>query len=1045
MSFDSSLQVRLSRYLPPELMAQLPDPQAMTVAIRRVNSIYQAIHAFVPKYIADNESLYTEDYSDLRPGTFMFSDVSGFTALSEQIQQAGGSEGIDILTAVINEFFSSMLEILAKSNGMLLKFAGDALLTFFPAGSGADEAPLAIRTGLRMQREMMEKFQPIQNPALEQLLGEHDHELTMSIGICQGLLFEAVVGNEIQRDHIIQGDLPGAAMAAEEAGVRDDVIITPMLQAAHADKFETVPAGEKFFRVIDNFGDALGDYEFTIPRRRRAQSTAIFGLEEENLAEDLVRNLDRLEGIARFIAKEVVAKLAFSADFRIEADKRRSTTIFTQFTGFADMLSEWGAEELPLIVSILNRFYNLMQRTISSNGGVLTRTDPYGRGVKMLITFGAPIAHPDDPERAVTTALEMNRLLAQFNVGLHDELPDRLQRDTYIQQRIGITHGQVFTTEAGWQSRREFTVMGDDVNLAARLMSKAEMGQIIISRPVWERVNPHFETEELPPFKLKGKTEPTPAYQVIASTASPLSMSATSDTPFIGRDLQLLTITYALQQAKGPRRPQFFALEGEIGVGKTRMAKQIVEAAEQAHFKIAWANCQLSHSQRQSVWAAIVFQLLDLAQAKSESAQRRLLHVRLAEIGVPQLEAIFSMMLFGSFDRPVIENLPETVTAAAHSTPPKELSVTDLFDQRNPLAQLTTSGVFGIARDQLRAALEATAEDTNEFEYLWEEVKRQTNITSSMAHFLISYSDDIPTLIVIDDLHRADQITLAILNEVLDTVKRARLMMVATYEPSENLNVKIRRKITVSELNEDETRQIAGRILDTRELDASLFDLVWSRTNGRPLFVESLLHRLEQDDQIERTASSARLKADAAIEALPDDVRELITSEIDRLSPDARTVLQAASVVGDGFTVEALLWLNDGIGELRLETVLGELLHAEIVELMPDNSYRFRHGLTEMTVYESLNRLQRQKLHRAAADYLQELNDDDRHVLKIIYHLAQGGVPMRALVMISDVATHAEAEQRIDWAVELYTHACQLFPHDDSLRAELERLQVLLG
>jgi adenylate cyclase len=170
MTFDSDLHARLKRFhLPGDLLAQLPDSQALATAIRRINSMYQAVSSFLPQYIADNETLYTEDYGDLRPGTFMFADVSGFTALSEKLQHVGGDEGIDILTEVINTFFAQMLEILAKSNGMLLKFAGDALLIFFPAGRGVDEAPLAIRTGLRMQREMKASFQPIQHPGLDEL------------------------------------------------------------------------------------------------------------------------------------------------------------------------------------------------------------------------------------------------------------------------------------------------------------------------------------------------------------------------------------------------------------------------------------------------------------------------------------------------------------------------------------------------------------------------------------------------------------------------------------------------------------------------------------------------------------------------------------------------------------------------------------------------------------------------------------------------------------------------------------------------------------
>ncbi len=1024
MPIDPDLHARLSRFhLPKDLLTQLPDPQALAVSIRRINSVYQAVSSFMPQYIAENEMLYTEDYGDLRPGTFMFADVSGFTALSEKLQQRAGDEGIDILTEVINTFFAKMLEILAKSNGTLLKFAGDALLIFFPADQAGEEAPLAIRTGLRMQRAMKASFQPIQHQGLDDLIGKHDLELTMSIGICQGELFEAVVGSDIQRDHIIQGSLPGSAMDAEAAGDRDDVIISPKLKEAYGDKFDTVPAGD-FYRVVDNFGDELSDYEFTVPRRRRAQTTALFDFVEEHLIGDLERNLERLEGISRFVAKEVIDRLASSNEFRIEAQNRRSTTIFAQFTGFAEMLHDWGQEQLPLIVSILKRYYNLMQRTIATNGGVLTRSDPYGRGVKLLITFGAPLAHIDDPERAVTTALEMNRVLAQFNTRLRDELPEEFQREVYVQQRFGITHGDVFATEAGWKSRREFTVMGDDVNLAARLMSKSEIGKILISETVWERVNPHFETERLPPFYLKGKTQPTTAFLVKASTASPLSMSPTSDTPFVGRDLQLLSMTYGLQQAKGPRRPQYFALRGDIGVGKTRMAKYIVEEAEKTGFRVAWANCQLSHSQEQSVWSAILFQLLELEQAKSETARRRLLHVRLAELGLLDQEAVFAVLLFGTY-RPEQSDKDEVEVDETDGTIPPGFVPDILLDI--PPADAQTA---------VKSDRTDSPEETPES-------PRQATLPESIVQFLATFADDIPTLLVIDDIHRADQNTLAILNQAVSRISRARLMILATYEPIQDFDLQMRRKINVDELDPSETELLAARVLNTREVDESLQKLVWTRTNGRPLFVESLLRLLKQDQHIERSDTRAWLKSETEIGALPDDVRELITSQIDRLSPDARGLLQVAAVFGDGFTADGLLALRDDMSEIQLEILLGELIQAEIIEILSDSAFRFRHGLTETTVYESLNRLQRQKLHRLAADFLTKQADTDRYILKIVYHLVKGGSPMRGIEIVSEAAVVAEQEQRFDRAIELYTHACEIFPHDESMRVELNRLRTL--
>ncbi|MCD4686242.1 MAG: AAA family ATPase, partial [Anaerolineae bacterium] len=954
MTFDPVLQARLTRYVPPDLVAQLPEAQALAQTIRRLNSLHQAVSSFLPRYIADNEKLYAEDYADLRPGTFLFADVSGFTSLSERLQGVGGDEGTEILTRIINDFFAKMLEILAKSNGQLLKFAGDALEAFFPAPRRRDESPLAIRTGLRMQREMVATFQPIIHPLLLQLFGEYDMELTMSIGICQGHLFEAVVGNEVQRDHIIQGGLPGQAMAAEEAGVRDDVIITAGLNDTHSEQFQTEPIGDGFYLVVDNFADELIDYEFVVPRRRRAQTTAIFDFDEEGLLYDVERDPDRLDGVGRFVAREVVDRLAAGGG-KMESSNRPATVIFNHFTGFAELLTDWGEEQMPLIVSLLNRYYNLMQRTIANNGGALTRTDPYKTGVKMLITFGAPVAHTDDPERAVTTALEMNRQLAAFNARLQDELPERLRRETYITQRLGITQGIVYAGEVGWQSRREYTVMGDDVNLAARLMAKGEPEQILISQRVWGRVNPHFETEALPLMQMKGKSQPVQAHLVKASLPSVLNMSATSDTPFVGRELQMLSMTYGLQQAKGPRRRQAFAVIGDTGVGKTRMAKQIVQAAEDAGFQVAWANCQLSHIQTQNVWAALLWQLLQLEQAKSEAGQRRLLHVRLNELELQDLEAILSVLLFGSYERiddhDDEEFVPQIDTPAADPQQP-----TNVFEMAEAATDLATSGIWGIARDQIEATRETIEHDRP----YWAAIEKQISQPDSIIEFLRAYANETPILIVIDDAHRADVPTMNILRRVLDEIRKARLMILINHEPTEALELPIRRKVNVIELEEAETAQMAARFLGVQDIGPYLRQFIWQRTNGRPLFIESLLRLLNDDDHLMVSAQRAELKADAKIDTLPDNVRTLIISQIDHLSPEARALLQVASVLGDGFTAEILIALSDDVNEIHLETLLGEMIYREIIEPLPDDTYRFRHGLTQTTVYESLNRLQRQ-------------------------------------------------------------------------------------
>ncbi|MBN1965194.1 MAG: hypothetical protein JW910_11150, partial [Anaerolineae bacterium] len=125
-------------------------------------------------------------------------------------------------------------------------------------------------------------------------------------------------------------------------------------------------------------------------------------------------------------------------------------------------------------------------------------------------------------------------------------------------------------------------------------------------------------------------------------------------------------------------------------------------------------------------------------------------------------------------------------------------------------------------------------------------------------------------------------------------------------------------------------------------------------------------------------------------------------------------------------------------------TILNELVQAQIIEALPDGTaYRFRHGLTRAVVYESLSRLQRQKLHRAAADFWMEQPESDRTLLVTAYHLGKSGMLTRAMELIANAASQAEEDQEISRAIELYSHALEMFPHDESVRKQLERLQGL--
>lgn len=1001
MPLDASFHEDLTRFIPAPLQERLPNMLAITETLQHLGSLYKALTSFLPQYIAEDEVSRSQDYRALRPGTFMFADVSGFTALSELLAQENSNDGAEILTIIMNDYFAEMLEILAKSDGQLLKFAGDALLVFFPCyDDSLSDLHKAIRAGWRMQRAI-KRFQPITDQRLIALVGgDHGFELTMSVGVARGNLFEALVGSAVQRDHLIQGDLPGQAMEAEAAGVRDEVIVDAELAERIRDQYELAPLGDGFFQVVDNQGGSLDDYEFELLRKRRPKSGAVFDLSAGSLVEHLRLQLERVNSVACYVAPSVLHELILSGDYHLRSENRFSTTLFIYATGFAEMLDDWGEDYLDEVVALMGRYYSMVQRVITARGGTLTRTDPYNLGVKLLGTFGAPVAHPDDPDRAVDAALELTHQLEQYNHRLLEELPPERRREPLVTQRIGVTLGIIFAGEVGWKARREYTVMGDEVNLAARLMTKAQPGQVLISERVYERVQDLFEVDKVEPLNLKGKSLPVQAYAVKNVAAPTITTNFSSQMPFIGHDVFMLSLTYTLKQAASGRR-RAVALVGDAGIGKTRIAQQLARAAESSKFQVAWATCT-SRNRRKTTWGILIARLVGVDPSRDDAEARQIVRDRLRELDLPDLDtALFDLI----FDSP-------------------------FGDAHNEEA--------GRSRGIL------TEESKDSAPGLVKKAGQHVTMVETIGQFLKAYTERTPTLLVIDDLHQENAHAISVLKQVLEEIKQARLVVVVTYEPTLSVDLDAQ-TLVVPDLSEEDTYQVALAILHGGELGPSLKRLLWDRTSGRPLFIEALLRELLQDGYIDQQEGYAELKTDAAVDTLPDDVRELVISRLDSFSPQNQAVLRAASALTEDFSVKLLQIVAETDDSVGLRAILDDLAKTQMLETMSEDEYRFRHGLTQRVIYESLARAQRLKLHRLAARYWREQRDVPYQPIELAYHLVKSGLLPEAIEVVTSAAEAAEQGDDIDRAIELYTHALGILPEEHSIAARLEQLTLRQG
>jgi class 3 adenylate cyclase/tetratricopeptide (TPR) repeat protein len=446
-------------------------------------------------------------------GTIAFVDISGFTKLSERLARLGKS-GAEELTATIDTCFVTLLDLAVANGGRLLKFGGDALLVYFSGDSHEARACLAA---IEMRRALRVVGRLV-------VLGQKV-SLRMSVGVHSGLFNFFLVG-ESHREFIVTG--PGASAVVEMEGAADagEIVISDATAAA---------LGAGLVGGVKGTGHLL----------RRAPSLP----PQPFLAfEQIDPALDLRQGIPLGLRAALIT--------RTEPEHRRVTVAFIHYDGTDRLITREGPEEASRQLDVL---VSHVQGAVDRQGVTFLATDADKDGGKIILTAGAPSSSGDDEHRMLLAVREI--------MDAANPLPIR----------IGVNQGSVFVGEVGPHYRRTFTVMGDAVNLAARLMAKAAPGEILTTPDLLVRSRTGFDSTELEPFLVKGKAKPVRAVRLGAKNRGAASAAA-DELPFVGRLRELQQLEEIAEQATAGRGA-LVEIVGVTGVGKSRLATRLREIA----------------------------------------------------------------------------------------------------------------------------------------------------------------------------------------------------------------------------------------------------------------------------------------------------------------------------------------------------------------------------------------------------------------------------------------------------------------------------------
>ncbi|MFO0630214.1 MAG: AAA family ATPase [Polyangiales bacterium] len=825
-------------------------------------------------------------------GAALLGDLSGFTALTRAFVAAYGPQrGAEEMRQAIDGLVRPLLDAVHAARGAIIGFTGDGLTCWFDD----DDGRRALACGLRLQALMAAA------PAVS-LPDGSAHAMRLKVAVAAGPARRCVVGDPALRlvDTLVGGTLDRVASAEAVADPGDVVADLATLDALGA---------------AVTRGDLRGGGAY-------AAVTGVGGAPEVAPWPEVEAPDDA--HAAPWIHARVRERLR-AGDYATEL--RLLVTVMVRLPRF-DFDGDAGA------VAALDAWVRHLQRAADTHGGALFDLVVGDKGAYALVCFGAPTAHEDDPARALRAA----RLIA-----LGPDLPDAPGR-----AQVGVAAGDCWTGLVGADALRTYGVLGTDVNLAARLMTLAAPGEVLVTERV-RAAAPGFSFEPRGTASLKGFGD-VGTHQCVGEAAAVRRLARAL--PMVGRQAERDALTEALAALQAGRGGAVF-FEAEPGAGKSRLLQEAVDLAARATGVRVLVGVGSALEQR-TPW----------------HAWRDALAALLAHEGDEALDA-------DAITRRVRALAPELADLA-----PLVGAVLGVVMDEGPLV----AGLAGDGRANRTEEVLATIVD----------------VAARRG----------PLLLALDDLQFFDSASLALVRAVRARSPNVLAVMAAriTRDPSETLSelrAAAPRVFPLTRLTFEEVSALARVRLGLREIDGEVAAWIHRHADGNPFFTEQLTFALRDSGGLLARDGVAHLHDTLRLgEAhdLPDAIRRVTTSRFDRLPPDTLLTLKVASVVGRVFTPDTVRAIHPSPPEERaLVAQFDALCELELMQIEgvsgADRSYGFIHAIACDVAYGLLPFAQRASLHAALARWIESRvrGDERARDALLAHHWSRAEQPAVAL------------------------------------------------
>ncbi|HEX2360568.1 MAG TPA: adenylate/guanylate cyclase domain-containing protein [Jiangellaceae bacterium] len=611
----------------------------------------------------------------------------------------------------------------------------------------------------------------------------------------------------------------------------------------------------------------------------------------------------------------------------VAEERKLVTTLFADLVGFTAMSERMDAEDVR---TVLDRYFARWTATIERHGGVVEKFI----GDAVMAVFGMKQSSEDDPERAIFAALDMVESLAALNDDLVAEGGPRLE------MRVGINTGEVVIGAVGERREEEWLAVGDPINVASRLQEAAPVNGVLIAHSTFRHVRGVFDVREMPLLALKGKSEPTQAYVVDRAKPRAFRLPARGvegvETTMVGREAELKRLQAAfLASADG--EPGMVTIVGEAGMGKTRLLEEF------------------------ATWLDLLPRQIVYIKGRGRQGTDRDAFALVRDAVVYRFEILDT-------DPPdvVQDKLSEGFGG-------RGADLGDLvFDSARSMLIGRLLG-FDLSTESRSADAQATRELG----------------TAAFIGWLEELAADKPVVIVLDDIHWADDPSLDLAATVIAEADQAPILVVCgarptlySRRPAWQAGERRHQRIELLPLSSRQSRHLLAEILHkVPDLPEDLRETVVLAAEGNPFHIEELVKMLIDDGVIVKTGDEWTVVRDRLPTIrVPDTLVGVLQARIDALSAGEKSVLHRAAVIGRSFWDRAVVALGNAPGALAdVDHSIAELRARELVygressRIADAAEYIFKHAVLREVAYQSVLRRYRRDYHARAAAWLRSV------------------------------------------------------------------------